>query len=135
MTLLSKHLFPASAAVVAAATSVLVAAAPAEAKSKDVTVYAHETEALQRRVSYADLNLAATSDQNVLQRRVTKAVRFVCEPHSGRGQATDYARCTDFAWNGARPQMAMAFERARQLAATGSTNIAAVAITISGGAQ
>jgi hypothetical protein len=40
------------------------------------------------------------------------------------------ARCRGYAWRGAKPQIASAIERAQQIAATGSSTIAAVAITI-----
>jgi hypothetical protein len=38
--------------------------------------------------------------------------------------------CVSYAWKGARPQIAMAVARARQLALTGTTNIPLVAIAI-----
>jgi hypothetical protein len=38
--------------------------------------------------------------------------------------------CRSDAWAGARPQMALAVQRAREIAATGSSNIAAVAISV-----
>jgi hypothetical protein len=39
-------------------------------------------------------------------------------------------RCRSFAWGGARPQMNLAIQRAQELAANGTTNIAPVAIMI-----
>ncbi len=38
--------------------------------------------------------------------------------------------CDTSAWGGARPQIARAVQRAREIAATGSSTIAAAAITI-----
>jgi hypothetical protein len=38
--------------------------------------------------------------------------------------------CSGLAWDGARPQILRAVQRAREIAATGSSSIAAAAITI-----
>jgi UrcA family protein len=89
-----------------------------------------------RRVSYADLDLASLSGEKTLNRRVGRAVNSVCLEAVGQ-QAhdlyvmVDNMRCTRGAWDGARPQIARAVERARQIAATGSSTIAASAIVIS----
>jgi UrcA family protein len=131
MTNTAKHLLAFSAALLASAGALTAAASPAHAK--DVTVYADEEgESLSRAVSFADLNLASATGQKSLDGRVGRAVRYVCEPHRDRSARTRYGECVDFAWDGARPQMAQAVERAQQLAATGTTSIAPVAIAIRG---
>jgi UrcA family protein len=134
MTDLAKHLLAASAAVLAAGSAVVFAAGAAQAK--DITVYAEPAEdALTRTVRYADLNLAATDGQKSLHGRVGRAVRFVCAPFDARIDASNRRECVNFAWDGARPQMARAIERAQQIAATGTSNIAPVAIAVRGAAQ
>lgn len=131
MSSFAKHLLAASAAVLAAGSAVLVTASPAHAK--DVTVFAQPPEdTLSTRVIFADLKLTATAGQKVLHRRVSRAVRDVCAPLEQRGIASKHGECMDFAWSGARPQMAQAVERARQLAANGSSSIAPVAIAVRG---
>jgi UrcA family protein len=133
MSDLAKHLLAASAAVLAASSAVIAASA---AEAKDITVYAEpEGEALTRTIKYADLNLAEEAGQRSLKGRVSRAVRFVCGPFDVRVQATQRRECIDFAWSGARPQMAQAVQRAQQLAANGSSNIAPVSIAVRGVVQ
>jgi UrcA family protein len=89
-----------------------------------------------RHVSYADLNLASLSGEKTLNRRVGSAVDSVCIEAVGSDTSTlagniANRRCNRGAWNGARPQIVRAVERARQIAATGSSTIAASAIVIS----
>ena len=129
MSNLAKHLLAASAAVLASGSALLLAAGTAHAK--DVTVYAESNEeALTRTVSYADLNLVERAGQKTLDRRVGRAVRYVCEPLDTPGIDPLHSACLDYAWTGARPQMARAIERAQQLAATGTSSIAPVAIAV-----
>jgi UrcA family protein len=88
--------------------------------------------ALSVRVSYRDLNLASLSGEQMLNRRVRVAARFVCEPnHVYVPGDIGYAECLDTAWTGARPQIAAAVRRAREIALTGTSNIPLVAIAIS----
>jgi UrcA family protein len=134
MTDLAKHLLAASAAVLAAGSAVVFAAGAAQAK--DITVVAEPAEdVLTRTVRYADLNLAAADGQKKLDRRVSSAVRFVCKPFNARTDASDRRECIDVAWGGARPQMALAIQRAQRLAATGTSTIAPVAIAVRGVSQ
>lgn len=134
MTDLAKHLLAAAAAVLAAGSAVVIAAGPAQAK--DITVYAEPIDdALTRRVSYADLDLASEQGQAKLNGRVSQAVSFVCSPFDARGADRSRASCKKVAWLGARPQITRATERARQLAATGTSSIAPVAIAIRGVAE
>jgi UrcA family protein len=102
-------------------------AAVAQPGSTATVIGQRPEDGLSVRVSYRDLNLAAARDEKILNRRVSSAAHFVCEPHF---DALDRMGCVSYAWKGARPQIAMAVARARQLALTGTTNIPLVAIAI-----
>ena len=80
-----------------------------------------------QRVSYKDLNLVMASDQKVLNGRVGRAVRWVCEPMD---LSVAFRACRSEAWSGARPQIALAIERAREIAATGTSSIPPVTIVL-----
>jgi UrcA family protein len=83
------------------------------------------------RVSYADLNLAAVPDQRILNRRVGGAARDVCGPNDAASLSDHgFADCVSGAWSGARPQIAMAIQRASEIAQTGTSSIPMVAIAI-----
>ncbi|WP_187107723.1 UrcA family protein [Sphingomonas xanthus] len=115
-------------------TASLVLAAPAGAQDSPVVVYGEPDQNIRtERVSYADLNLASTSGEKKLNGRVDRAVERVCLFDIGQrgSEVIQYKRCAGGAWDHARPQIAQAVERARQLAQTGTTSIAATAITIS----
>lgn len=82
-------------------------------------------------VRYADLNLAMSSDQRKLHNRVNHAVRTVCRESLGPSAIIiSQQRCRQFAWQGALPQMKRAVQRARELAATGQSSVAAASISI-----
>ena len=83
------------------------------------------------RVPYADLNLVAARDERILHRRVGSAAREVCYPNSASLTDHGFADCVSGAWKGARPQMALAVQRAREMAATGTSSIPLVAIAVS----
>jgi UrcA family protein len=90
-----------------------------------------------RHVSYADLNLASEVGVKRLNRRVGSAVKSLCNDATGGpnirslGTNIEMIQCSVSAWNGARPQIDRAVRRAQEIAATGSSAIAAAAITIS----
>ena len=111
---------------------VLVGIAPtASAKQQRAVVTAPDPDAPTRRVSYADLNLASLQGEKVLIRRVGGAVTGVCqEATNGMGYA-ERGKCYSFAWRGARPQIEQVVQRAREIALTGRSSIAAAAITLS----
>jgi len=117
----------------------LLAAAPALARPEPMVVTAQRTVDLPtQRVSYRDLNLAAAQDQRTLERRVGRAVKQVCriEDYHASKSLRSYAiylQCSDFAWGGARPQVAAAIDRAHALALNGSDAVAvgSLAITVS----
>ena len=123
-----------SAAVMVTAASLFVVASPASGKSRPIVVTA-PSEVITRHVSYADLNLATAPGEKTLYRRVGGAVSDVCEEAVGGDNGSLEFRfsmhhCSGQAWDGARPQIVRAVQRARDIAATGSSNIVAAAITI-----
>ena len=84
-----------------------------------------------RRISYADLNLASSPGEVTLDRRVGGAIGSLClESTGGRGLYGVGHLCRNCAWSEARPQIAQAVHRARGNASTGTSTIAAAAITI-----
>ncbi|WP_084607693.1 UrcA family protein [Sphingomonas jaspsi] len=115
--------------VVSACVSGTGVAQAAGQSDEPVIVRAQPDEFLPtRRVSYADLNLASKAGEKTLFYRVSGAVRYVCTGHDSA--SIEMQRCRSFAWSGARPQMKLAIQRAQELAANGTTNIAPVAIMI-----
>jgi UrcA family protein len=122
----------ASHAVVTTAALALPIAASAPAAAKEVTVR-HRVLAedqLTEIVSYADLDLASADGVERLTSRVGSAVRHVCAPLDDRDKLFGYGACKSYAWNGARPQMDLAIQRAHQIAQNGVSAIAPVAILI-----
>lgn len=95
-----------------------------------VTVEAPRTDAISTRVSYADLNLASLGGAATLHRRVGSAVNWVCVETNPGSVQFEKQGCRNFAWKGARPQIARAVQRAREMASTGQSSIAAAAITL-----
>jgi UrcA family protein len=79
------------------------------------------------RVSYRDLNLAMARDQDRLMKRVGFAVNQLCPGIAYLGDP----RCRSSAWDGAKPQIALAVDRAKQIARNGFSTIAPVAIVLS----
>ena len=112
---------------------VFAATTPAAAQQRPIVVTAVETDIPVRYVSYRDLNLARTGDEQTLVKRVRLAASDVCT-ESVSNLATpgfEYISCRSHAWRGARPQIDRAVLRARQIAANGWSAIAPVAIGIS----
>jgi UrcA family protein len=112
---------------------------PTSATAKDSAVLVTApTELVVRHVAYADLDLALPTGVTALNERVNFAVGDVCT-EANLGDSGSFAfkagmmRCSNHAWNDARPQIARAVQRAEDIASTGSSQIAAAAITISVG--
>lgn len=126
--------FLAMAAAVAVVGSGIAIAAPALAQNgKPVIVRAEPLDdpIPTRRVSYRDLNLASASDEKILHRRVGRAVKQVCLESTGPNAVLSVElSCRSDSWSRAKPQIAMAVQRARDIAANGHSNIAPVAIAI-----
>lgn len=87
-------------------------------------------EGISTTVSYRDLNLASMEGERTLNRRVGGAARFVCEPGAAAINDRDFSDCISYAWKGAKPQIALAVQRARELAMTGTSSIPLVAIAV-----
>ena len=129
-----------SAAVLSGVTASLLisSAAFAAGQDKPVVVKAEPLENTRtEHVSYADLDLSQRKDEKKLNLRVAGAVKRVCLFENARNGLQDngYYSCADDALGQARPQIAQAVERAKQLAMTGTTSIAATAISINVSAQ
>ena len=125
----------AAALSVVTASLLIATAALAAQEHKPVVVYADPQEGVRtERVSYADLDLSKRPGERALNGRVARAVKRVClfEGHSAN-QGFGYYDCADQAWDGARPQIARAVIRAREIALTGKSSIAASAISITVG--
>lgn len=124
----------AMAAAVAVVGSGIALAAPAVAQNgKPVVVRAQplDEDVPTRRVSYRDLNLASAADQKTLNRRVAKAVTQVCNEATGPYPVLSVElSCRSDSWSRARPQIALAVQRAKDIATNGYSNIAPVAIAI-----
>jgi UrcA family protein len=121
-----------TAAVLSGVTaSLFVAASTSVAQQKPVVVYGGSENTRTEHVSYADLDLTNNKHQKQLNLRVTGAVKRVCLYENSYGlQETGYYRCADEAWNSAKPQIAQAVQRSKEIALTGHSSIAATAITI-----
>ena len=119
------------------AASLLFAASASAGQQGPVVVYGNLSNVRTERVTYADLDLADRSHQKKLNLRVTGAVKRVCLFENNRSGLQDmgYYNCAGEAWDGAEPQIAQAIQRARDIAMTGQSSIAASAITINVSAQ
>lgn len=82
------------------------------------------------RVSYRDLNLTMASHQKLLTNRVGRAANYVCEPLDTSGFNQDWRFCKAGALNSARPQIALAIQRANEIAASGFSSIPPVTIVL-----
>lgn len=111
----------------------LAAPSAALAENRPVVIHAEPDNFRSERVSFASLDLAKASDQKRLRGRVGGAVERVCLRDTGRDGLQDagYFTCESNAWGRAEPQIANAITRAQQIAMTGSSTIAATAITVS----
>ena len=128
---MTTHKMSASNSLVTGAALALLAAFSAPASAREVTVLAPPPEDhLTERVSYADLDLATDPGIKTLTFRVRGAVKRVCAPLDQRVTFAEHSECRSYAWNGARPQMERAVARAQQIAMTGTSSIAPVAISV-----
>jgi UrcA family protein len=105
----------------------IVAASPAHGQPP-VEVVAQK-DVPTRIVPFGDLSLATKAGQRILFRRVGYAVREVCPDEDLAGAYYDSEHCKKFAWQGARPQISRAIDRAM----SGSTM--AMTITIQAAAK
>lgn len=109
--------FNRSTAILAGAlASAVLAASPATAQDSEVIVRGLPEGTELQRVSYSDLDLRFIAHLNILNERVERAVRRVCDFEIGDRMKESYRNCAAGAWAGARPQMHMAYLRANRLA-------------------
>ena len=124
-----------TAAVLSGVTAslLLTASAASAAQDKAVVVYGASDNVRVEYVSYADLDLAQSKGEKKLVWRVGSAIRRVCQFDYGHIGLQDngYYACANDARDGANPQIAQAVTRAKEIAMTGKSSIAATAITIS----
>lgn len=123
------------AATIATLTVMVGTATAALAQQGPVTVTGQRAVdvGLSTLVPYRDLNLASIRGERSLNQRVRTAARLVCSPAAGGvtlSAIRAHSLCLDFALDGARPQMTLAVQRAREIAATGISSILPVAIAI-----
>ena len=120
------------AAVLSGVTASLMIATPAGAQGRPVVVYGQEEYVPTERVSFADLNLATPGGERMLQARVSDAVDRVCQYGGGAIGLIDngFVNCAFGAWKDARPKMALAIARARDIALSGHSIIAATSIVV-----
>lgn len=118
-----------TSAILAAAVFVGASVAPAAAEPVLVTGQrAVAPEALTKVVKFGDLNIATEAGEKRLLRRVRYAVDTVCPSFEVSLIPTNEERsCRDFAWSGARTQIASALAGAR----SGEMNALAAAIRVS----
>lgn len=96
-----------------------------------VTAPAADPDEVTRIVSYSDLNLASEKGEKMLNGRVRVAAKSICLEVLGPTPYFQFElECRGDAWRSAKPQIALAVQRARELALTGQSSIAAAAITI-----
>src|SRR4029453_10983418 len=112
--------YSAGAAVAITIASFSLVAHPAAAKTGPVVVVANP-DIVSRRVSFADLNLALAAGESTLKHRVSGAISSLCsEATAGDdgffGSELARMKCSKTAWVQARPQMANAAQRARDIA-------------------
>ena len=117
-------------AMAASVSGLMLTASVADARTRPVIVTAPAV-SVTARVGFADLDLASAAGRQMLEHRVGVAVRFVCEGATNPSEIAIPAHyCRTAAWDGARPQMERAYARAAEIAATGSSAIAAAAIRV-----
>lgn len=127
--------FIAACAAVAVTTGAFVVGAPpAYGKSRPVVVVA-DPDRVVRRISYADLDLASAAGESTLHRRVGGAIRSLCTEAEGSPELSIDSKLADIncrrsAHEQAKPQVANAVQRARDIAVHGTSTIAATAISI-----
>ena len=113
----------------------------ATAKEAPVVITAplQEADLVVRRVSYADLDLALPVGRGDAPRKGGSfAIGDVCaEANLFDNGSPEFKsgvmKCSNRAWGNATPQMARAYQRANEIAATGWSPIAAATISISVG--
>lgn len=117
----------------ALAASSMLTISPAWGRSP--VVVAAPADRVVRLISYTDPNLASAAGYKALHRKVSGAITDLCHEANGwNGGSVTFKRgmirCSGEAWEGARPQIALAVQRARETAKADSAPVSAAAITI-----
>lgn len=118
-----------------AASIVAVSSSPATGKSAPILVQAPPEDTVTRHISYADLDLARPAGAHALVSRVGYAVNSLCTEVAVSRESSIMTgvakkRCSRTTWDQARPQIDLALQRAREIAMTGRSSIAAAALVI-----
>jgi UrcA family protein len=108
-----------SAILAGVTATFIVAATPSAAQDNDVVVRGLPEGTRMELVSYRDLNLRYISHLKILNDRVGRAVRHVCDFQARDTLNSGYRNCANAAWAGARPQIHRAYLRANRLAYSG----------------
>jgi len=119
-----------------AASVVAIGSSPAAGKSGPIFVQGPSDDVISRHISYADLDLARPAGAHALVTRVGSAVNGLCGQVAASREVsilTSVAtnRCSRASWDQARPQIDGALQRAREIAMTGRSSIAATAVVVS----
>ena len=120
MHMLSRFYRATAAALAGVTASAIILSTPAAAQAPqddEIVIQGIPLTAKVVRVSYRDLNLRYIAHLKILNDRVEKAVRDVCELGETR-DALDagYRKCAEASWARARPEMHRAYLRANRLA-------------------
>jgi UrcA family protein len=109
----------------------LIASVAVAGSPRNLILSAQPQNLVERRIPYADLNLAAASGKRILNRRIGHKVDSLCnEAVEGTTTSTEYRECEIEAWRSARLQVSLAVQRAHELAKVGSSLSDATAVTI-----
>src|SRR5207237_3322231 len=136
LTMTYGNLLSMGAAIAIATGGAALSASPASGKPPIVVTAPDPADVVTRHIGYSDLNLASPAGERTLSRRVDAAVSGLCSEAIGGDDGSPMVkfatqRCSNSALNQARPQIGLAVQRARDIAWTGSSSLAAAAIFIS----
>lgn len=105
-----------TAALLGITATFMVTATPTVAQDGDVIVRGLPEGTKMQMVPHRDLNLRLISNLNILNDRVGRAVRNVCDFEGRDNLDAGYRKCAEAAWAGARPQIHRAYLQANRLA-------------------
>jgi UrcA family protein len=118
-----------TASIAMTATGITLLAPPAFGKTP--VLAATPSDRAVGHVSYADLDLTSIGGENALRARVNTAVRNICARLADRSSGTfAEADCRSASWKDVDPQIERAVQRARELAAAGTSPIPPVTIAL-----
>lgn len=103
---------------IAAGAGLLWIASAAAAQPQEIVVTGKAIpegyHAVKKNVSIKDIDLSTPAGASEMERRVAKAVEWICQSHFavGKEEQSESKACSDFAWASARPQMDRALQAA-----------------------